>query len=154
MFRIQDFQLSQQIEAIRNMYRAAGKMVELVPFTYNVNYQPINVAQTLQVPSTTDADGEFWVMATCQTAINAGTGAFVQYPNMSSLIFWDVSGRNAQDKATHLLNQFGSAKRPFFWVNPQRIPIKSTWTTTITNLDAAINFNLFLAYHGVKALNT
>lgn len=154
MFRIQDYQLSQAIESIKAQYRAAGRVVELVPFTYNVNVQPLNVAQTTPQPNTTDAEGEFWVMATCQTVINAGTGAYVQYPNITSQIFWDVSGRQAQDKPTHLLNQFGSAKRPFFWVNAQRIPIKSTWTTTLTNLDAAINFNVFLAFHGVKAITT
>jgi len=154
MFRIQDYQLSQAQESIKGQYRAAGRVVELVPFTYNVNQQPLNVAQTIATPNTTDAEGEFWVMATCQTAINAGTGAYVQYPNIQAQIFWDVSGRQAQDRPTHLLNVFGSAKRPFLWVNPQRIPIKSTWTTTLTNNDAAVNFNVFLAYHGVKAVQT
>lgn len=152
MFGIHQYQLSQWQDSIMAQYRAAGRKVELLHFTYNVNFLPINSSQTLNQPNTTDGEGDFHICQTCQTAINAGSGAYVQYPNITVQIKWDVSGREAQDRPTHLVNLFGRGDRPHPWINPMRIPPKSTWSTTVTNQDAAVNFNLFLAFHGVKAL--
>ena len=151
MFGIHEYPLTSYLDKIRADYRAEGSDVSLIPFTYNTDYLPLSASQTLAVPNTTDDEGEFHILQTCQ-AVFTTAGAFQQFPNITALIFWDVSGRAAQDRPIHLVNLFGTGQRPHVWIRPMRIPIKSTWTTTLTNLDAANDLNVRLAFHGVKAI--
>ena len=152
MFGIGQYQLSQWQESVLAQYRAAGRKVELVPFTYSSNFQPILASATLTQPNTTDGEGDFWICQTAMAAINAATGAYVQYPNLTVQIRWDVSGRDFQDRPIHVVNLFGRGELTHDWTAPQRIPPKSTWSTTLTNLDAAVNYNAFISFHGVKAI--
>jgi hypothetical protein len=152
MFGTGQYLLSLWQDVILAQYRAAGRKVELVPFSYNATFQPINASATATQPNTTDGEGDFHVCQTAQVAINAGTGAYVQYPNLTCLITWDVSGRTLQDRAMHIINMFGRGDLAHDWIQPARVPPKSTWSTTLTNLDAAVNYNIFLAFHGVKAI--
>lgn len=151
MFRLHEYPITEYLERIRGDYRRNGTDVEFTFFSYNTDFLPLNASQTLATPNTTDSEGEFHVLSTCQTTFTTA-GVFTQYPNITAKIFWDVAGRAAQDKDTHINNLFGNAQRPHVWLKPERIPIKSTWTTTLTNQDAVNNFNVRLAFHGVKAV--
>jgi hypothetical protein len=150
MFGLHDYPLTHALEKIKADYSAQGQRVELVPFIYASDFT-LNAAATVAQPNTTDAEGEFHIIKTTQVTFD-DAGAFVQFPDITALIFWDVSGRAAQDRPVHILHHFGTGQRAHTWIRPERIPIKSTWTTTLTNLTAGVNYVVRLAYHGVKAL--
>ena len=89
----------------------------------------------------------------CSIAVNV-TRLLVPFPDVLVQIRHDATGRDMQDRPTHLLNIFGRAQRPFPMIRPFIIDPKSSWTTTVSNLEAATDFELRLTFWGVKAYLT
>ena len=152
MFRAHEWPINAYLETTRAEYRAAGKDVEFLPFYYNAEFVPLNISVTTNVVNTCDHDSDFIIFQSMQTCFNVATGAIIASPNCLVRITQEVGGRRLEDRDTHLINIFGRAQRPFLWPRPLRVPAKSSWTTTVTSLDAANNLNLRLTYGGVKAV--
>jgi hypothetical protein len=150
MFQTHEYPINAYLEVLRADYRRQGCEVEFLPFYYNAEFVPVNAATTANAVNTCDNDADFAIYQTMHTAVNAAGGAFVSAPNITVRITYDVSGRRLEDRDSHLLNIFGRGQRPFWWPRPLMIRAKGSWTTTVNNLDPAVNFNLRLTYGGVK----
>jgi hypothetical protein len=156
VFRVQDYPLTHYPEQLRAEYRRAGQDVEFLSFCYNADFvgtTVLNASSSVNVPTTTDDDGDFYILATMQATFTTA-GAFFASPNITCRITLDVSGDRLEDKDTALINIFGRGQRPFWWIRPRRVPRKSSFSTTLNNQDAVNNFNVRLAYWGMKAIPT
>lgn len=153
MFRFHDYPILHFLEGLRAEYRKDGREVEFLPFAYNADFIPINASSSGNVVSSTDHDSDFVIMATMQAAFTTA-GVFTRSPQCTVRITHDVSGRRFEDRDTALINVFGKGERPFWWARPVVVKARSSWTTTINNLDAANAFNLRLTYWGAKAVST
>lgn len=154
MFRVQDFPINAFLESMAADYRRQGKRVRFEPFSYNADYVPLLAASTQNQVNATAADAPFICFYQMQHCVINVARTLVPFPDVLIQIRHDATGRDMQDRPGHLLNIFGRAQRPFALIRPFIIDPKSSWTTTVSNLEAATDFELRLTYWGVKAYLT
>lgn len=152
MFRMHDYPISNFLETMRAEYRKGGRDVEFLPFGYNADFLPLAASGTANVVNATDHDADFVIIETMQSTWTSPGGAFTGAPLITVRITYDVSGRRFEDRDSALVNLFGRGGFPHQWPRPMVIKAKASFTTTLTNQDAANAYTVRLTYWGVKAI--
>ena len=120
-------------------------------FAYGQEVVPLalsgRAATTIQI----QADSDFLIVAGVLDTRDGATGlVFQATPPLTVEIQDSGSGRDLQSIATPIGNLFGTGTLPAYWPFPKLIKRSSTITTTITNLDAALTFDVRYTYLGIK----
>lgn len=120
-------------------------------FSYGNEIVPLAVSARSAVTIQIQADSDFLIVAGVFDVRDAVTGLVdVPRPPLLVEIQDSGSGRDLQSIATPMDNLFGTGQLPAYWPFPKIIKRSSTITTTITNLDAALAFNVRFLYQGIK----
>lgn len=148
----------QTLSAISAML--AKKTIQPVPYTYNAVYWVTGVANALAVGAVSQpvnvgiqADADFLILNqtySVNTANAAVTATTRPYPNLTVLLTDTGSGYNLMDVAVPVTSIFGDGQFPYNLPQPKLMPAKSTLQVQVTNLDAAVAYNLRLSFSGVK----
>lgn len=150
MFRASEFPIVAYLEKLEQDYLQQGLRAEFEPYTANAEFIPLNALVTLPYVNVTDEDSAFAWWAQTQDCRDVATLNYVPFPQVLVAVRIDAGGRDMQNIPGALVNTFGNGERPFELPRPQLVGPKSSWTTTVQNLEAGFNFNLRLSYVGVK----
>ena len=120
-------------------------------FAYGQEIVPLGVSARTAVTIQIQADSDFLIVAGVLDTRDGATGlAFQATPPLLIAIQDSGSGRELQSIDTPIGNLFGTGTLPAYWPFPKIIKRSSTITTTVTNLDAALTFNVRFTYLGIK----
>lgn len=121
-------------------------------FSYDVEFLAIagsasNQAQTFTV----DSDADFIMARTMADLRSASTGTYVAPEQAPFTFTWQNITKNKtyMNIAVPLPNQYGTAQRPFLLTAMLRIPAKSVFQVTVTNLSAT-QYWLRLTHSGYR----
>ena len=124
-------------------------------FTYNADFVgtfSINAGSTVTFDIAIQADSDFLIVALARVVTDGTVDELTAtgFPPLAVTIVDTGSGRQLQDRASHIENLFGTAQLPSYWPQPKLIRASSTFSTTIQNLDPGNGFQARLSYIGFK----
>ena len=122
-------------------------------FQYTIDFAALNSGTSQNDSIQIQADSEFkWLKSTYHADI--ANAAFVAntrpIPNVTIQIVDTGSGRQLIDQPTPIANIFGTGELPFILPIPRIFKARSSMAITVANFDAAVNYNLRLAFIGTK----
>ncbi len=123
-------------------------------FVYAVDFLPLTADSADSDTISIQNDSDFLIVAATAIARDpADPATRFADPPITARIEDTGSGRNLENRAIDWASYFGDAELPFYLPYPKLIDRASTITTTLTNLDAAQDFDVRVAYHGFKIFN-
>lgn len=122
-------------------------------FTYTIDFAALANGTTQNDSIQIQADSNFkWLKSTYYADIN--NAAFQDQtrpiPNVTIQIIDTGSGRQLIDNPTPIQNIFGTGLLPFIMPIPRIFKARSSIAITVANFDAAVDYNLRLAFIGTK----
>jgi hypothetical protein len=122
-------------------------------FVYELDFATINAGLTGSATFTVQTDSNFlWQQGTYDASI-AGA-AYTQntrpIPNMNCTIQDTSSGRQLMSSPVPIPSMFGTGQLPFVIPAPRFFRANTQVTVSVTNFDAAVNYDLKLSFIGTK----
>ena len=99
------------------------------------------------------ADHHFlWIASTgfANTANAAMIVALLAYPNISMQIYNQSTGKQLFDAPMPCVDMVGNGEQVYYLKLPLLLPPTTKLAVTYTNFDAAVSYNVYLAFHGYK----
>lgn len=138
----------------------SAQAIQPIPYSYTVPYftgGAVNnillgaVAQQGSLNVQSDADFLVLNQTFFANSLNAATTFNTRVvPNCTVLITDTGAGYNLMDQALPISQIFGWGTEPYILPEPKLFAAKATIQTQVTNFDAAIGYNLWLTFNGVK----
>lgn len=129
-------------------------------YTYTANFYTAGAASNLlhgATPTTLlltiQADADFLIINQtfdANIANAARTTGADPVPNINVLLTDSSTSMNMMDSAVPVANIFGDGFQPFILPSPKLLRANSNFQIQAQNYDAAIDYNLFLSFNGVK----
>lgn len=148
--QVLDYNLTAFVQALQSHYRKRGWNVRLWPFFYGADFLPITAGTTQDQPITIERDADFLWSKTTFVAFSTA-GASTQFPNCTIEWINATSARRYQNQAAHLMNVAGTGQRPFYNYRPIILPMRSTVTARLSNLQSG-DLNVRITIHGLKLM--
>lgn len=145
------------IATLKGLYSAAS--VVKYPFTYNAQFFTAGAASNIAAGATVtvnvqiDAGSPFLIISQSyynNTANAAETVSTLDIPNIMVLLTDSGTNRQLMDVATPVNCIFGNGQFPYVLPEPKLMQANSLLTIAATNRDAAVGYNLYLAFNGYK----
>lgn len=129
------------------------------PFTYNAQFFTAGAANNIAVGATVnlnvqiDAGSPFLIISQSyyNNTLNAAeTVSTLDIPNIVILLTDSGTNRQLMDVATPVNCIFGNGQFPYVLPEPKLMQANSILQVQATNRDAAVGYNLYLAFNGYK----
>jgi hypothetical protein len=128
------------------------------PFIYSSRFlstdpDPLAPGLTVTRQIQIQADADFVIMSAAYEADVAGGSqvlATYNVPNVAILLTDTGNGRQLMDFAQPIGVMAGDSRLPFIWPVPKIMSARSVLTVQATSFEAAVTWNLRLAFHGKK----
>jgi len=146
--------LISQLMALRESAR-----VVRFPFTYNAVFWTTGAANNIALGATVtvnvqiDAGAPFLILSQsfdANTLNAARTITSMVNPNATVLLTDTGSNRTLMDVAAPIWSIFGSGQFPYVLPEPKLMQANSQLQCQITNIDAAVGYNIRLSFNGYK----
>lgn len=122
-------------------------------FTYSVDFLPLPAATTQVADFAIQNDSDFFViLATLNASSTASPPVTDTDPQLLILLRDAGSGRNLENRSSHVLNVMGTAQRPFYLPNAKFIERGSTFSTQLQSLET-VDLNVRVSYSGFKVFD-
>lgn len=120
-------------------------------FTYGTDFLPIGATTTLTNNIQIQNDSDFVVLAMNAIVTDTADTTFLVYPGWPFTVQLNDAGagRQQQNQAVHLANQFWPKQFPLRVEQPKFLRAGSTFSVTLTNLSAVAR-NVRLSFTGAK----
>lgn len=119
-------------------------------YNYPADYVGIAASATQSQDVKISDDADFILVLQMATVSNAAQTTFFTPAPFTVSIKDAGAGRDLVSAPVHLNNLFGTAQMPFVLPQPKLLFRASTYTVTITNLDAAAAYTVRLGFSGYK----
>lgn len=118
-------------------------------FIYTANFLPLAISATATTDIAIQSDSDFVIVACVQLVLTDADAGPALQPLATVTLLDAGSGRQLMDRAVAVENLYGTAQRPAYLPMPKLIKRASTFSTTLTNLEATAR-NYRLSYWGFK----
>lgn len=122
-------------------------------FVYTIDFEDLAFGTTQQASIQIQADSDFkWTAAAynCNIDQAAYTTGDAPIPNVSLQLVDTGSGRQLFFSPVPIPSVFGNGQLPFILPIPRVFRARSSISMTVSNFDAAVGYNLSLAFIGTK----
>ncbi len=147
------YAVSSYVEAQIARWRRQGYVPDLDHYIYNADFNPIPEAGSLSQVNATDEDRGFVAFALTYRAVTVHSLGSPQQLVETGQFLLQITrsdGYALQDRPTDINNVAGIGIRPGRFYVPFVVPPRSSWETTVSNLDTIDQWFVQVAFHGAK----